>query len=335
MSESDVVIIGGGVAGLIAARELRLAGLRCTIVEARERLGGRIWTKEHFGERRDVGATFVHWSQPHAWAEVTRYGLALAARPPIDMTVALAGDVRMEGSLASLWRLIGDGMDAFCADCREAFPIPYEYALTGSLLEADELTMADRIAALDVSDEARAIVDGFWTVNCNRPTDECGLTQALHWVAGTGGDWRVFNEACARYKLAVGLGGLVEAIYAHAQPEVVLGEAAHVVEQTDSEVIITTVSGREIRARACVVALPMNVLGTLEFRPGLSDGKQDVLAEGAPAGGFKIVGAHRATVGPVVSMYGLGRSAVDLRQDGGHTGQRDSPRVLRSGQATP
>jgi len=179
-------------------------------------------------------------------------------------------------------------MDTFCADCREVFPVPYETHITPQLLAADDLSIADRIAQLDVSDEERAIIDGFWAINCNRPSHEGALTHALHWVAGTGGDWRVFNEACARYKLADGLGGLVEAVHAHGRPDVLLGEPARVIERTDSEVVVVTDYGREIQARGCVVAVPLNVLGTLDFRPTLSDAKQDMLAQGAPAGGFKL-----------------------------------------------
>src|SRR5882762_7099292 len=39
-----VVILGGGIAGLVAAYELRKAGFECTILEARNRPGGRSWT---------------------------------------------------------------------------------------------------------------------------------------------------------------------------------------------------------------------------------------------------------------------------------------------------
>ena len=41
----DVIIVGAGAAGLAAARELSHKGLRLTILEARERLGGRILTQ--------------------------------------------------------------------------------------------------------------------------------------------------------------------------------------------------------------------------------------------------------------------------------------------------
>jgi monoamine oxidase len=288
MSRTDVIVVGGGIAGLVTAREVRLAGLQCTVVEARDRIGGRIWTTQQFGKLRDVGATFIHWAQPHAWAEIARYGLEVGARPSIDVTVALAGDVRIKGDLTSLWSLIESGMDAFCADCREMFPMPYSPAQTPELRAADHESIADRIATLDASDEARKIIHGFWTVNCNRPSHDGALTHALHWVAATGGDWRVFNEACARYKLTDGLGGLADAIYAHGRPALLLGDPVRVVERSDLEVVVVTDSGFEIQGRACVLALPLNVLAELDIRPALSAGKRALLAEGAPAGGFKL-----------------------------------------------
>ena len=54
--DTDVLIIGAGAAGLAAARELSCAGLRVIILEARDRIGGRInthfdsWPIEHSRE---------------------------------------------------------------------------------------------------------------------------------------------------------------------------------------------------------------------------------------------------------------------------------------------
>jgi monoamine oxidase len=308
---TDVVVVGGGIAGLVAARELRLAGYRCTVVEARERLGGRIWSRPLLGAARDAGATFVHWAQPHVWAEVTRYRLGVTTRPPIERTIALVGGDRVEGDLPSLWSLIGPGMDAFCADAREVFPAPYGEVETEKVAQADRHSMADRMAALDVSDDARAVIDGFWAVNCNRPASEGALSHALHWISGCG-DWRIFNEACARFKLVDGLGALVRAIADDARSEVVLGDPVRSVEQIDTGVVVRTDGAREIGGRACVLALPFNVLGTLEIEPSLSVGKVAALRQGAPSGGFKLWALTDRPLGASYLCMASGDSALSF-----------------------
>ena len=56
----DALIIGGGIAGLVAARHLTEAGLRVTLLEARDRLGGRIYTESTGEFPVELGAEFVH-----------------------------------------------------------------------------------------------------------------------------------------------------------------------------------------------------------------------------------------------------------------------------------
>src|SRR6059058_260364 len=66
MRKTDVVIIGAGAAGLAAARLLTEHGIDVVVVEARERIGGRIFTHR---ERAtpipiELGAEFIHGSAP-------------------------------------------------------------------------------------------------------------------------------------------------------------------------------------------------------------------------------------------------------------------------------
>jgi len=56
----SVVVIGAGMAGLVTARLLHDSGFPVTVLEARERLGGRTWTDESLGVPLDLGGSWIH-----------------------------------------------------------------------------------------------------------------------------------------------------------------------------------------------------------------------------------------------------------------------------------
>lgn len=60
MDQFDTIVIGAGVAGLTAARLLTDAGRRVVVLEARDRVGGRIWTDRADGLVTDLGASWIH-----------------------------------------------------------------------------------------------------------------------------------------------------------------------------------------------------------------------------------------------------------------------------------
>src|ERR1700761_5873710 len=75
----NIVIIGAGAAGLMTARELGRTGKKVTILEARDRCGGRIHplSQSEFGYRADGGAEFVHGEAPVTRALLREAGLSL------------------------------------------------------------------------------------------------------------------------------------------------------------------------------------------------------------------------------------------------------------------
>src|SRR5260370_3967180 len=79
---TDFLIVGAGAAGLGTARELARAGKRVTIVEARDRCGGRMYPlpAEEFGYKAEGGAEFVHGAAPLTRSLMREAGLSLLPR---------------------------------------------------------------------------------------------------------------------------------------------------------------------------------------------------------------------------------------------------------------
>src|ERR1700741_2529934 len=85
LSLTNFLIVGGGAAGLMTARELARAGKKVTILEARDRCGGRIYPlpAQEFGSPAEGGAEFVHGPAPVTRALMQEAGLSLL---PIEGT---------------------------------------------------------------------------------------------------------------------------------------------------------------------------------------------------------------------------------------------------------
>ena len=79
MNDFDVVIIGAGAAGLAALRKLDQAGLRVMVLEARDRVGGRIYTVHDplSALPLELGAEFIHGRPPELWNLICDAGLSV------------------------------------------------------------------------------------------------------------------------------------------------------------------------------------------------------------------------------------------------------------------
>jgi monoamine oxidase len=72
-SDAEVVIIGGGAAGVSAARRLRASGVDALLLEARDRLGGRAWTvPDASGFPLDLGCGWLHSADQNPWVEIAQ-----------------------------------------------------------------------------------------------------------------------------------------------------------------------------------------------------------------------------------------------------------------------
>ncbi|MEU0025930.1 protoporphyrinogen oxidase [Streptomyces sp. NPDC006335] len=89
MSGSQVVVIGAGIAGLAAAHRLSQRGVRVTVVEAADRVGGKLLPGEIAGARVDLGAESMLARRPEAVALAREVGLGERLQPPATATASI------------------------------------------------------------------------------------------------------------------------------------------------------------------------------------------------------------------------------------------------------
>lgn len=269
MQSVDVVVIGAGFAGLTAARELGHAGFEVLTLEARDRVGGRTWTEKRLGHELELGANWIHWVQPHVWAEMTRYGREMIRSPRADEAYWRGADgSARQGTLDEFMALIDEGQQLLIDDVREAMPRGSEPTV-GTIQELDSLSIQDRFDELGLDPEARAANESVWVGHVNAPLNQVGLSSALRWVAATGGHWQLMHEASSTYRVVDGMRAFTDEIAKDVPGEIRLGTTVVSVAQEDGGVIVTTADGEQIRARRVVSTLPVNAIAGIEFTPAL------------------------------------------------------------------
>jgi monoamine oxidase len=166
MSEPvDVIVVGAGVSGLAAARDLSRNGLRVLILEARQRMGGRIDTQRPAGWANPVemGAEFIHGGNPYLW-RLMRSARAKVRRTPERHWFAQGGAFRriagLDRTLASVTGHIDPakaGSLSF-AGYFARFPAafgPDAWALARGFVEGFEAAPLDGISARSLAGESR------------------------------------------------------------------------------------------------------------------------------------------------------------------------------------
>ncbi|MDN3460712.1 NAD(P)/FAD-dependent oxidoreductase [Rhodococcus sp. APC 3903] len=291
--DSDVIVVGGGFAGVTAARELTQRGTSVVVLEARNRLGGRTWTRpSDLGKTLEIGGTWVHWTQPHVWAEIARYDLPLVSSPVAERGLWKVGDEVRTGPAEYIFELLDSGMTQTVDRATELLPNPFKFApLNDELKVLDHMSIADKIAELDLDEEQRALVEGMWGLNFNGYPISGGYTQALRWAALAGGNWMLLFEACAKYKLEQGTKSLLDAIASQSTADFRLDSQVCRVVQSDDGVAVTLTDGSTVTAKEAIVTLPLNVLNSIEFSPELPPAIVSVAYEGQASTGVKLWGA--------------------------------------------
>ncbi|MDJ1370704.1 flavin monoamine oxidase family protein [Gulosibacter molinativorax] len=305
---TDVVVVGAGFAGLTAARELERAGLDVIVWESRDRVGGRVWTDHRLGHDLEIGGTWVHWSQPHTWAELSRYGITIDPSPKAETVYWLDQDDQVHVSEAAEFSAsIGPAQAGVVHDSRDVFPRPDSpSANTRSVVfsDADNMTIRDRFDELaeSLSPEEQGpwlASQAIWASHINGKLEDVALTAGLRWSAATGGGWQTLHEASSSYRVTGGMTSFIGNFERDLRAPVELNTRATRITSVGSDAVeVESAEGRIVEASAVIVTVPFAALDQIKFTPDLPADVQSLGSDALGNNGFKLWISVRGKVAP-------------------------------------
>lgn len=255
----DVLVLGAGVSGLAAARTLTDAGRRVLLVEARERIGGRVWTDHSFGAIPvECGAEFIHGDQAATWAWVRR------AEAPTE-----AADIWLGRRMA-----LEDGHVAGTQELEQRADLKAALALE-HMLEAytgPDMSLAAWLDMHGVTGLKRHLAD------IRMAHASCGAIETLSAVALAEEGRASAHNGVHDFHILSGYDSVL-ALLAEGLDIRLKTPVQRVVWGADG-VTCRLASGEELQARAAVITLPLAVLkaGVVEFEPPLPEAQQRAIA---------------------------------------------------------
>lgn len=242
----DVLVIGAGMAGVTAARDARCAGLDVLVVEAQDRVGGRVHTDRKFCDLPvERGAEFIHTAEAGTLPEAREAGFDLLPCNPV------------EGFLLSI-----DGVKS-----PEIYNDPTFHAMGNMLgdmqrFDGPDMSAAEFVAERDVQGAARVMADLMLTIHPLGDQPELSMR-------GLRDDRVVELELGIDHRVAQGYDALPQWIARDL--DVRFGVRIAEIHWTADSVSAVSIDGETITARTAVCTLPVGVLksAAVRFEPDL------------------------------------------------------------------
>src|SRR3954468_23289727 len=295
--EVDVCIIGAGYAGLSAARRLTAAGKSVAVLEARDRVGGRVWTQQYDGFRIDFGGTFLGPEQDAVHKLVTDFGLeTFPTHYQGEKVMTIDGEAkRYSGLIPKISPLavgsLGLGMARLDAMAKK---VPLDAPWDDSRSQRwDRMSAGAWLAAHTHVKVGRhllgATVRG---VMCCDPS-EVSLLHFLYLIRSANGLNSLLSTkgGYQQDQLMQGAQSMANGIAADLGPALSLQTPARSISHDDHGVRVDA-GEVSVRAKHAIVAIPPTLAAQLRYDPPLPTEKAQLLDRLPTGSALKMLGRH-------------------------------------------
>ena len=285
----DVVVVGAGAAGLYAARDLKRAGKRILVLEARDRVGGRTLSETlPNGATVDLGGQWVGPSQKRVQKLIQEYGLPIFPTFREGKSVLCLGGERTtyEGLLPPPTLEVGEELRGAFAlideiGSRLSTEAPWE---TPDAAELDGKSFFSWTRETVRSDFARSALDGLAITLFSSDPRELSFLHVAVYIASAGGFDPITATAGGAQdsRFAQGFQSVSKALAGELEQELLLESPVSRIAQ-DAEGVTIASEKTTVRAARAIVALPPALAGRLDYSPPLP-AMRDQLTQRMPMG---------------------------------------------------
>lgn len=332
MSRVDVVVVGAGIAGLFATRELARKGASVAVVEARERVGGRTWSEEVDGLVFDRGGQWISPKQRRMTALARELGCATfpthaKGKKVLDVGGKVSTYQGTIPNLSPVNLLVLQYALSRAESMRKRVPSDRPFAAPGG--EAlDATTLAAWQARNVPSKTVRDIFDVAVRVIFGAESAELSLLYFLHYVnAGEGFMNLIETDGGAQQdRFVEGAQSVSKKMAAALGDRLILGAPARRIVQDAEGVTVHTDRG-EWRGKYVVVAVPPSMAWRIDYTPSLPAARDALMQRMAMGATMKHVAYYerpfwrdRGMSGEVASTHGPLTAVFDNSPQSGARG---------------